>query len=560
MQIEARPTQAEAEARAQSYAGTFGQVQGYRLNSGWYAIVIGPFAPEEAVRKLDLLKGEKMIPQDSFLATGNQFRAQFWPGPTATDAPAEVPAAGVTTDLTDAPAAAATDTVAAPKSDDSRETALAEEQALSHEARQDLQSALTFAGVYAGKIDGSFGKGTRTSIAAWQAAHGAEATGVLTRQQRADLLAPWTTERDLLAMAPVNEIEAGITVTLPLGLVVFDRYDPPFVRYKAKDGSGVDILLISAEGDGDALARLFDRVGGLDLIPAGGDRTQDARFFSITAADGTRQAYAQAERRGSLIKGFVLTGPVAQTDRLRRILTAMQDSFTPVQNAVLDENLGTPSTVSPADLTSGLTVETARLTQSGVFVDAAGLVLTSAAGLSGCGRVTIDRQYDASIAWQDAASGIALLQPVAPLSPRGFATLTDIAPPAGAMIATGSYPFGARLSAPVVSFGRLAEATGLKGETDQLRLSLHTEVGDSGAAVLDGTGAMVGLVVALPGDPAQSLPADVSFARPATVLKAQLTSAGHPPSLSTAPYAPALTPEDLATRARAMTALVSCWK
>ena len=548
VQVEARPTKAEAEARAESYAGTFGNVQGYRLASGWYAIVIGPFAPEEAARQLDLLRGEKIVPADSFLATGSQFGPQFWPGATGTQAEP-------------APAAGANATPLAPalsQPDESIETALAEEQALSREARQDLQSALNFASVYSGKVDGSFGKGTRASIASWQAAQGAQATGILTARQRGALLAPWAAERDLLAMTPVNEIEAGIAVDLPMGLVAFDRYDPPFVRYKAKGGSGVDILLISAEGDGDTLSRLFDRVGAPGAMPPGGARTKDARFFSIAAADATRQAFAEAERRGSLIKGFVIVGPASQGARLKRILSTMEASFTPVQNAVLDENLGTPSNVSAADLTSGLSIEPASATQSGVFVDAAGMVLTSAAGLAGCGRLVIDGQHDASVAWQDPASGIALLQPATPLAPRGYAAVAGAVPTEGAVVVTGSYPYGDRLSAPVVSFGRLAEAKGLHGETDRLRLSLRTESGDAGAAVLDATGAMIGLVIAVPKDPALSLPPDVSFARPAALLSAKLQAAGHP--LSIAAVTPALAPEDLGAKARAMTALVSCWK
>ena len=78
VQIEARPTLAEAQERAQAYSGAFDNVQGYRLSSGWYGIVLGPFSPEEAARQLDLLKGERMIPADSFLATDNRLGSRFY--------------------------------------------------------------------------------------------------------------------------------------------------------------------------------------------------------------------------------------------------------------------------------------------------------------------------------------------------------------------------------------------------------------------------------------------------------------------------------------------------
>ena len=42
MQIEAQPTLAEAEERAQAYAGAFPDVAGFRLSSGWYRHRAGP--------------------------------------------------------------------------------------------------------------------------------------------------------------------------------------------------------------------------------------------------------------------------------------------------------------------------------------------------------------------------------------------------------------------------------------------------------------------------------------------------------------------------------------
>ena len=48
IQIEAQPTLNEAQFRAQAYAGALPQVNGFSLGSGWYAITLGPFAPDQA--------------------------------------------------------------------------------------------------------------------------------------------------------------------------------------------------------------------------------------------------------------------------------------------------------------------------------------------------------------------------------------------------------------------------------------------------------------------------------------------------------------------------------
>lgn len=542
VQVEARPTVEEAQARAQSYAQAFGNVQGYRLPSGWYGIMLGPFAPDEAARQLDLLLGERMIPADSYVATGERFGPQFWPAASG--------------------AVAATPTPAAPAETvdpaDTAEAALADEAALTPADRQAVQDALAFAGVYKGQTDGAFGKGTRAAIAAWQAQKGFGSTGLLTKRQREQLLAPWTQETDRVGMAEVAEAEAGITLDLPMGLVTFDRYDPPFVRYRAKDDSGYAILLISAKGDQAALGALHDRIVALGLVPPGGRDTLGAGFLSMAGVDATHQAFAEAERKGGFIKGFLIAGPAGQEDRMKRILLAMQTSFTAIADTVLDEHQGVASTVSATDLTAGLDVPRPALSHSGVYVDATGAVLTASDGLQGCARLTLDMLHDAQIAWQDDARGIALLTPLGALAPRGVASLAQALPAENAVVAIGGYPYGDRLSAPVVSFGTFAEPRGLKGEADRARLVLKAEAGDAGAAVLDDRGAMIGLLLPRPTGGTQTLPGDVAFAISAPALAEGLAPAGH--TLTAAAPSDPLAPEDLAARARAMTALVSCWK
>ncbi len=91
VQIEARPTEAEADERARAYAEVFPDVAGYRLSSGWYAIVLGPYGTDVARLRLQDLLEAGMIPRDSFIADGRAFREPFLaPGelPPAPDAEA----------------------------------------------------------------------------------------------------------------------------------------------------------------------------------------------------------------------------------------------------------------------------------------------------------------------------------------------------------------------------------------------------------------------------------------------------------------------------------------
>jgi hypothetical protein len=585
VQIEARPTLAEAQERAQAYSGAFDNVQGYRLSSGWYGIVLGPFSPEEAARQLDLLKGERMIPADSFLATDNRLGSRFWPAgidatATATDPAATAPAtdpgateltvpAPATESATADPATGETDTASAATAPEpvptdlfsdteGPEDARISESLLTADERMDLQRAMQFAGVYAGKIDGSFGKGTRASMAEWQRQQGLQPTGILTTAQRKALIDGWTAERTALGLQPVSETEAGIDIDLPLGLVSFKGYEPPFVHYEAKDGSGYQVLLISRQGDAKTLVALVDRLQALAVMPMGAEKSLKKSSFTLSAANDQSAAYAQADLSGGLIKGFVLIWPKTEEERAGRVLDAMKATFVPKGDVALDEDLGEPSAVSESDLTSGLEVRKPAISRTGTYVSADGAVLTTTEVLDSCTRITLDGRHDATLAFRDDKLGIALLKPATALAPRGVATLETAVPRPDTDVALAGYSYGEALSAPVVTFGNFAEAKGLNGEPDLVRLSATTLPGDSGAAVLDASGAMLGMLLPRKEDATHDLPKDVSFAASGPAIATVLAANGI--TLAPAATTGSLAAEDLSERARAMTALVSCWK
>lgn len=552
VQVEAQPTLTEAEDRARAYSDAFPNVQGYRLPSGWYAIVLGPFSAEEAKRQLDLLRTEKMIPGDSFVPENPGFGQRFWPAgadvPQTAPAPASpaVPETQPTVGLTPLP-----DT-------ESMEMARRAEDALSPAERMDLQRAMQFYGVYSGKIDGSFGKGTRASMADWQGRNGYEPTGILTTAQRKALIDGWTSERAALGLEHLTEPEAGIEMDLPLGLVAFAGYQPPFVTYGPKDGSGYQLLLISRRGDGHDLAALYDRMRAMSALPIEGDRSLQAASFTITGEGNGVSAYAMARMEGGMIKGFALIGPTADAERRTRVLEAMQASFTPVAGKALDANLGEPSSTPAAALVKGLEPRSPALSRSGVYISATGAVLTTTEVLNSCSQITFDGRTGARIAYQDDLLGIAILEPDVVLAPRAVAELAPALPRLDSDVLMAGYSYGDKLSAPVISSGTFSEATGLNGEPTLARLTLQTLPGDVGGAVLDSTGAMIGLLAPRKDEAGRELPKDVSFILQGNAIAAALKDKATLPAVATATAT--LTPEDLAQRARDMTVLVSCWK
>ena len=560
VQIEALPTLRDAEDRARAYASAFPNVAGFQLRSGWYAIVVGPYGVGDGAAKLVDLAGENLVPQDSYIADGSDFRQQFWPigangAPVAPDTTTLAAPAVQPPDLAVAEPVITPDAVIAPE--ETKAEARQSESTLSRIDREALQVALQWFGYYASTIDGDFGPGTRNSMAAWQTDNGLDPTGVLTTSQRGTLLAAYGQAQAELGLQRVVEAASGIEIILPTALVKFDHYEPPFVHYTEKDGSGVRVILISQPGEQSALYGLYDILQTLEVVPFQGERSRGEQSFTISGKSASVASYSYAELSGGLIKGYMLVWKPADGDRMARVLAAMQASFKPSGDTALDPGLAPMDESTRAGLLSGLEVRRPKFSRSGFFIDGAGLVLTTTEAVASCGRVTMERDKDADVIFTDTLSGLAILKPRVALSPAAVAEFQTAPERIGSEIAVSGYSYEDTLPAPVLTFGALEALEGLNGETGVKRLSLDTRPGDAGGPVLNGTGSVVGMLLPRAIDAKKVLPVGVVFAASSASIATRLASEG----ITTAPSARsgAMAPEDLSTLATGMTVLVSCW-
>ena len=552
VQIEAQPTLAEAMERARAYTAVFPNVAGYALSSGWYGIVLGPYGSEDAAVTLRDLRREGLIASDSFVADGRNFRERYWPDGAAPVAP--LPEPDPVAEVTAAePEAAPLPQMPEETPDESRSA----EAALTAPEREELQAALHWFGFYSAAIDGAFGPGTRTAMAAWQEANALTASGILTTAQRATLLAAYRAAMAELGLQRVTETEAGIEIDLPMAMIRFDRYEPPFVRYAEVDGSDVTALLISQPGDATTLFGLYDLLQTLEIVPPGGERSRGEGSFQITGRNDRIESYSYAELSGGLVKGFTLVWPVKDTAKMARVLDAMKASFRPVGDRALDPGLAPMDAAQRDGMLTGLEVRRPTLSRSGFFITATGTVLTTVDVLQSCARVTIDGDLPMTVALSDAQSGLAVLVPERPLAPPGVAAFQTAPERIGTEVAVAGYPYEDRLTSPAMTFGSVEALEGLDGEAGLKRLNLPALPGDAGGPVVDGTGAVIGMMLPRTQDAARQLPPEVSFALAAARIEMVLKPQGI--VLGMAPAQGALPPEDLSRRARGMTVRVSCW-
>ncbi|MEL6549083.1 MAG: serine protease [Pseudomonadota bacterium] len=547
IQVEAQPSLRQAQDRVRTYAARLPDVAGFQLSARWYGIALGPYSRADATQRLAALRAEGLVPRDSYLVEPARFERQFWPigaedlrNTTAIVAPA--PTLQQEPELQPA--------------DETPRQARAAEALLSRDEKRLLQTALASEGFYNSTIDGLFGRGTRASMANWQAANGFEATGILTTAQRVALIDSYNSILDGLGMERVVAAEAGIAMLMPSAQIAFDEFEAPFVHYRATGEDGIALSLISQDGSRARFQGLYDVLQTLDAVPTDGPRELRRDSFTITGIDATRHTTVDVRYEDGAIKGFLLVWPAGDEKRLTRVLSEIRASFATLPGT-LDPALSPPSEDQSLDLLAGLEIRQPQRAATGFFVDGRGTVLTAAETLGACERVSIGADVDADVVFADADLGLALLKPKRAISPIAYATFQSSVPRLRDEVAVAGFSYGGDLGAPTLTLGELADLKGLDGEDSVKRLKLRAEPGDSGGPVFDRGGAVLGLLRPAPEREGQVLPDTVRLAVDADTIRSRLALEGV--AIEEVDAFAVLDPVELSTLAADIAVLVECW-
>jgi S1-C subfamily serine protease len=558
VQIEAQPSLGEGLARAQDYATRLEDVNGFSLGTGWYAVALGPYLRADADQVLRVYRTEGLIPRDSYIAFSNTYAEQFYPSGAdllRRGAALSVPPVPALPEATEPSAETLVPLAPAESDPETLTEARLNERLLTREQRQQIQIALQDAGFYNATIDGAFGRGTRASMEAWQRANGFAPTGVLTTLQRAALIAQYNAVLDGLDLQLIRDAAAGIEMKLPMGVVAFERNDAPFAQYAARGEFAATVLLISQNGDADALAGLYDVMQSLEIVPLEGPRSLSGDGFSIVGRNAKIVSETKVGLLDGQIKGFTLIWPAGDETRRTRLMAEMEASFTRL-DGVLEPASGAGAD-QQIDLIAGLQVRQPLTSRSGFYVDTRGSVVTTADAVQSCTRILLDDVVEARLSKIDLASGLALLEPTTQIAPPGVAHFGSDVPRLQSQVAVAGYSYGGRLNAPSMTFGVLEELRGLQGEADVKRLSLTSLPGDAGGPVFDDAGNVIGMLLSR-SESDRRLPADVSFALAGGRIADILRAAGL--RVEPAGQSAATAPEDITARGLDMTVLVTCWE
>jgi len=346
---------------------------------------------------------------------------------------------------------------------------------------------------------------------------------------------------------------AGIAVDMPSMLVEFDSYAPPFAKYTAKDGSGVQVLLISQTGDQSTLGGLYEIMQTLEIVPTDGARSRKSNSFSLTGENEQFISHTEASLSGGEIKGWTLIWPQGDDQRQTIAKDAMRASFSRLDGVLADAY--SDGERQDIDLVAGLQIRRPDVVGTGFFVTAQGAVLTAAKSVSGCQSVTVEGGYEVDVTTTDDA--FALLTPKESVAPRAVARFDDRLPALQSEVAASGFPYDGRLGQPSMNYGVVAEHNGLAGELDLLRLEMDLLAGENGAPLLNGRGAVVGMMSTDVGAE-RSLPQNVAFAYGIEKVSSFLSSAGVP--VSAGSTTEALSEPEMARLGANLSTLVNCWK
>ena len=614
MQIDAQPTEAEAEESARYYESFIPDVAGFELDSGWYVVALGPYTPEDAANLLQFYRDSGQIPSDSFTSLAKDYQRQFWPRaevliepPTNAVSPPNDAQAdslsnesseGITvtvlptelfSELPSAPPAPTASAVMAidpptpelepaptkndispPASSDTGETGESENTSdlagplnpasysvipEKENSRQILQRALTWSKFYTGEIDGDLGPKSRAAIRAWQTAKGHEATGIMTKRQRARLTSEYALTLVNIDLQQIRDDRAGIAMMLPMTQLGAPQYSYPFARYAHQGNQNSGVLLISQAGDRTTLSSLYKVLQTLQSIPLGGTRKLNRSSFVISSENDIIFSHTEATLGNGAIKGFTLAWPRKDRSGYEAILAAMRASFTPIEGVL--KPLDSAQQTLDKDLLSGFEIRRPKHSKSGIFVTESGALITTAKAVEGCRAITIDRDFSAEVTAIDINLGVALVTPTEALSPISVGRFSKLPARRREQIVTAGYSFEGVLETSSLTNGVITDTKGLFDESDQLRLTLPALSGDAGGPVLGATAAVLGMLKDRETG-ARTLPDDVSFAVTSAALVNLLKRNGI--TARTTGTVATLSTGQRAKTGRDITAMVSCWE
>lgn len=339
--------------------------------------------------------------------------------------------------------------------------------------RMAIQNDLMWTGDYNGGADGDFGENSLAAVRSFQRNNNSRETGLLTPAERAALAAAAKAKRDAAGWRLVDDPETGIRLGLPGRLVPNALRFRNGHRWSSARGE-VQVETFRISGPGTTLADAFEQQKTQPANREVSYSVMQDDFFVVSGLQGLKKFYVRAHGNDREVRGITILYDQAMAGTLDPIAVAMSSTFGPFPSSQFP---------GPAKVEYG----------TAIVVDSRGYLLASHAVTDGCYAITVSGVGRADRLAEDEAAGLALLRVygVQKLAPavagegpaEGETTLAGIADPRLQGGAEATTIVRARLNGSS-GVARVIEPT--------------PAVGFSGAAVLDGSGRLIGMSTLTP--------------------------------------------------------------
>jgi hypothetical protein len=428
------------------------------------------------------------------------------------------------------PIASAQTPPAAPSADDALMVAQkAAFLALPEASRRAAQEALVWLGLYVGVNDGEFGKRTREAILAFQGNVKAPADGVLSAPELKALLAAAQKARDATGFQVVSDPKSGAKIGAPLKLL------------NARAGARLDF---ASNADTD-LGALYARLSAATPTRKVAYKAiKPDAFFVVSGQDGPMMFYTRFDKNTTAsppLRGFTFAYPAPRAAQFNRVAIAVANSFEPFAVTAPAGSAAVSAVTSPASGSGPPAAVPVPQPAATALVIAPGKALTA-------------------LKADDCPNPIVAGKPV---RVERADTGTDLVILTGDFAANGEAP---RLGAPgqdlvVLGFAGprvAASSASFTGGEARPVVTAAVDNGASGGPVFDRSGALVGLVAPIAGEPKRV--AGLALAAPHAMIAPEAVRAflggGEPASGSAAP----LSAGDIAAREREALVAIFCQK
>jgi peptidoglycan hydrolase-like protein with peptidoglycan-binding domain len=341
-----------------------------------------------------------------------------------------------------------------------------------------LQSDLIWTGDYNGLINGEFSERLVEAVRAYQKRQKAKPTGIFNPQERAALRAAARPRQDEVGWRLTEDPATGARIGLPLKLATKREPGPTGTRWSSQQGQlQIETFRIDT---GATLEGVFEQQKKSPPQRRVTYQVLRDGFFVVSGTQGLKKFYVRGFAQDGEVRGITILYDQAEAI-MDSMVVAMSNAFSPFTTYAV---AGAPEAAPRKRIDYS----------TGLVVSQSGHIVTARQGVDGCEVIVIPGLGHAEHIASQADAELALIRvygarrlapigfPAGETAPQGAVTLLGIADPqaqaGGAAVTTTA--------------AKVAAGAAL------LPLDPPPALGYSGAAALDGRGALLGLVVLKP--------------------------------------------------------------